>query len=278
MKKMLLSLLAIILLLSGCKKSIDEQIDEAIAEFVLDGFYQSSYDLQIEIKDGTATVIGFVDPTHELNRNPSLFKIGDPYIKNIRQTGEDEWEGEVVKSNYDIVNDVFTIKGYEKTKITPSGKDGLYISNPNRYERSFKKISKPAGNGNGNGNGNGGNSGGTTETLYEKQVEGKLHEQRIISFNVPAGTKTLTIRTFELDGSDKNSADMFVRAGSQPKITHTYPPATSSYSWVADCSSIKPNRESELCTFSNPKAGTWYVTLYGYNDYFWSRLNISITK
>jgi len=90
-------------------------------------------------------------------------------------------------------------------------------------------------------------------------------------------TKTLTVRTAEFDGSDKNSADMFVRRGSAPIISHTFPPAAA-YTYAADCSSIKPNREAELCTFSNPNAGTWYVTLYGYNDYFWSRLIITTTK
>jgi len=44
-KKMLSSLLAMAVLLPGCKKSIDEYIDKAIKEFVLDGFYESAFDL-----------------------------------------------------------------------------------------------------------------------------------------------------------------------------------------------------------------------------------------
>lgn len=42
---MLSSLLAMAVLLPGCKKSIDEYIDKAIKEFVLDGFYESAFDL-----------------------------------------------------------------------------------------------------------------------------------------------------------------------------------------------------------------------------------------
>lgn len=277
MKKGLFYLLTATTFLVSCSKSADDHVDQAVKEYILDGIYESTFDLQMEIKGTTATVTAFGAYPHDLNKDARVFKVGDAYIKNIHKTGDDEWEGEVVKSNYDMVNNKLTINGYEKTKITAKAdKSGIRIENPNKLESSFKKIAESNGGGNGGGTGGGGN--GSSDTLYSKQVAGALHEKKTISFNVPVGTKTLTVGTAEFDGSDKNSADMFVRSGSAPVITHTYPPASSSYTYTADCSGIKPNREPELCTFNNPKAGTWYVTLYGYNDYFWSRLIVTITK
>jgi hypothetical protein len=264
------------MLLFSCNKSTEEQVDPAADEYVLDGIYQSTFDLQMEIKGTTSIVTGFGTYPHDLSKDPKVFKIGDPYLKNIHKTGDDEWEGDVVKSNYDMVNNKLTIRGYETTKITvKSDKSGIRLSNPNSLESSFKKIANGSG---GNGGGNGGGGGTTSDTLYIAQIAGATHEKKTISFNVPAGTKTLTVRTAEFDGSDKNSADMFVRMGSAPVINHTYPPAASSYTYTADCSGIKPNREAELCTFTNPQTGLWYVTLYGYNDSFWSRLIITTTK
>ncbi|RYD59475.1 MAG: hypothetical protein EOP56_01020 [Sphingobacteriales bacterium] len=70
---------------------------------------------------------------------------------------------------------------------------------------------------------------------------------------------------------------MFVRKGTEPEITHTYPPNVSSYTWEADHAGINPNRDQEVYTISNP-SGTYYITLYGYNMDFTSWLVITGTK
>jgi serine protease len=49
-------------------------------------------------------------------------------------------------------------------------------------------------------------------------------------------------------------ADMYVREGSQP--------TTSSY----DCRPYR-NGNNETCTFSNPGAGTWHISIRGYSAY-----------
>ena len=71
----------------------------------------------------------------------------------------------------------------------------------------------------------------------------------------------------------RNTADLFVRRGSAPTVTKT-----PTYSWVADCFGIKPNREDEVCVFDNPASGTWYIMLFGYNTYFSSQLKVTLTQ
>ena len=82
----------------------------------------------------------------------------------------------------------------------------------------------------------------------------------------------MEIRTLESTNAYRNTAELFVRRGSAPTVTKTF-----SYSWVADCSSIKPNRQNEVCVFDNPASATWYLMLFGYNTYFKSELKVTLT-
>lgn len=129
------------------------------------------------------------------------------------------------------------------------------------------------------GTGGTGGSGGTGTTgptiLTEGDISGKIYELKVASFTVPTGIKTMVIKTTEPTNSYRNMADLFVRKGSAPIVSG---PPKSKYTWTADYNSINPNRESEVCTISNPSSGTWYVGLYGYNDAFSSRLTVTITK
>jgi len=126
------------------------------------------------------------------------------------------------------------------------------------------------------GSGGTGGSGTTGPTvLTEGDVSGKMYELKVVSFTVPAGVKTMIIKTTEPTNNHRNMADLFVRKGSSPIVSG--PPKTK-YTWTADYTSLNPNRESEVCTISNPSSGTWYVGLYGYNDAFTSRVTVTITK
>jgi hypothetical protein len=119
----------------------------------------------------------------------------------------------------------------------------------------------------------------TTQVLVDKDLSGDSYEKKTISFTVPSGVKTMVIRTTESSSAYRNTADLFVRKGSAPVVNGPKPPNnTPAYSWTADCHGIKPNREDEVCTFNSPGAGTWYVTLYGYNSDYSSRVLVNITK
>ena len=104
-------------------------------------------------------------------------------------------------------------------------------------------------------------------------IEGDSQDEIFVRFNIPAGIKTLTVIAAETGPGEKNSADMFVNKGSDPVITSKSP-----YTYNALCAGTKPNRETEICTFSNPGSGQWSVMLYGYNTYFFSRLMIITNK
>jgi len=119
----------------------------------------------------------------------------------------------------------------------------------------------------------------TTQALVDKDLSGDAYEKKTISFTVPSGVKTMVIRTTESASAYRNTADLFVRRGSAPVVNGPKPPSnTPAYSWTADCHGIKPNREDEVCTFNSPASGTWYITLYGYNTYYSSRVLVNITK
>ena len=127
--------------------------------------------------------------------------------------------------------------------------------------------------GTGGGSGGGGvGTPGTSQVLLNQCVSGSDGDKKIFTINVPANVKTMVIETSEVVSCDRNSADLFVRRGSNPIVTKT-----PSYSWTADCASIKPNRERESCTFNNPTSGQWYVMLFGYNTYFISNLKVTVT-
>ncbi|MFW0716837.1 pre-peptidase C-terminal domain-containing protein [Pedobacter sp. N23S346] len=136
------------------------------------------------------------------------------------------------------------------------------------------------------GGSTGGSSGGTdpgtgssTTTLVDQVVSGNDYELKTFSFTLPAGVKSMTVKTTESTAAYRNTADLFVRKGSAPVVAGPKPPTYQpAYKWTADCSGILENRSDETCVFSNPGAGIWYVSLYGYNTYFSSRVLITITK
>lgn len=127
------------------------------------------------------------------------------------------------------------------------------------------------GNGNGNGNGNGGGTGNGNSTVAINQcVEGNSGEGKIYKVTVPSNTSKMVIETSEDGGCYLNSADLFVRKGSNPVIHSNYP-----YKWTADESSILPNRDRENITISNP-SGDYYILVYGFNNYFSSNLKVTL--
>jgi serine protease len=76
------------------------------------------------------------------------------------------------------------------------------------------------------------------------------------TLDVPAGMSTFTVTT----SGGTGDADLFVKFGSQP--------TSSSY----DCRPYK-NGNAETCTFNNPQAGTWHLSVNAYRTF--SGLTIS---
>ena len=70
------------------------------------------------------------------------------------------------------------------------------------------------------------------------------------TLDVPAGMSTFTVTT----SGGTGDADLFVKFGSQP--------TASSY----DCRPYK-NGNAETCTFSNPQAGTWHLSVNAYRTF-----------
>jgi serine protease len=75
--------------------------------------------------------------------------------------------------------------------------------------------------------------------------------------DIPAGMSTLTVAI----SGGSGDADLYVKYGSQP--------TTSSY----DCRPYKSGN-TETCSFTNPAAGIWHISLRGYSNYSGVNLNV----
>lgn len=95
-----------------------------------------------------------------------------------------------------------------------------------------------------------------TAGIDEKGLGGNKGAWRDFTIEIPSGTTKLVAKM----SGGSGDADLYVR--------HNALPTTGSF----DCRPyLKGNEES--CTIQNPKAGTWYVSLYGYASYS----NVSLT-
>ncbi|WP_326522507.1 M4 family metallopeptidase [Archangium lipolyticum] len=81
-------------------------------------------------------------------------------------------------------------------------------------------------------------------------LSGSSGNKKYYALEVPAGQPSLS---FEISGGT-GDADLYVRYGSVP--------SSSTY----DCRPYKSGN-AEVCTFTNPQAGTWYVMLNAYSAY-----------
>ncbi|NVK86660.1 MAG: S8 family serine peptidase [Gammaproteobacteria bacterium] len=98
-------------------------------------------------------------------------------------------------------------------------------------------------------------SGGTGGTFSQSNLSGASGSWKHYTVEIPAGMSSFTINM----AGGSGDGDLYVRRGSQP--------TTSSY----DC---RPYRwgNTENCSFNNPGAGTWYISVRAYSTY--SGLNI----
>ncbi|WP_164016471.1 trypsin-like serine protease [Pyxidicoccus trucidator] len=90
----------------------------------------------------------------------------------------------------------------------------------------------------------------TTTLLSRTGLSGASGSFQHFAITVPAGTTSLTVTQTGGTGD----ADLYVRSGSQPTTT-TY--------------NCRPylSGNAETCSFANPTAGTWYVSVRGYTSF-----------
>ncbi|MCU0320818.1 MAG: hypothetical protein MUE72_00295 [Chitinophagaceae bacterium] len=261
MKKILIGSTALMVTITilvfqiSCNK-VDEAIDNALA---FEGIFASVNGNEVKLELGAANL--GVGTFTKVGTSPGI-SVGDVFCSDMRRIDDNTWEGIVRETEGGTFN--FLTGG----KIGISINDNrLYVSPNGKPTYTYTKISSAGGAG-------GGGTGGTgTQVLANQCVSGSNGDKKTFTFTVPANVKKLQIETFEETGCDRNAADLFVSKGSTPTITSTTP-----YRWVADCASIKPNRENEACVINNPGSGTWTVMLFGYNTFFNSKLKVTITK
>jgi subtilisin family serine protease len=92
--------------------------------------------------------------------------------------------------------------------------------------------------------------GGVGGSAAANDLSGARRAWAHYTIDIPAGMSNLTVNM----SGGTGDADMYVREGAQP--------TSSSY----DCRPYKGGN-AETCTFSNPGAGTWHISIYGYRAY-----------
>ncbi|RZK44670.1 MAG: hypothetical protein EOO94_04985 [Pedobacter sp.] len=263
--------------ISSCEKvsELDEDIDELIDQTL--GIKALSEDLSKtssnfnEIKD---LLISGKSASSEIKVNVSA---GVPYSyqhKHYTLSGSawsiktTSYSGTIAKTYFTNTSTANIVKVSVQNNIPNLSVNGTIVSS-----------GSSSGSTGGSGGTGSGSTAPTSQVLVDKNLDGDSYEKKTLSFTLPSGVKTMVIRTSESSSAYRNTADMFVRKGSAPIVNGPKPPTNlPAYSWTADCHGIRPNREDEVCTFNSPGSGTWYVTLYGYNTYYSSRVTVTITK
>lgn len=92
--------------------------------------------------------------------------------------------------------------------------------------------------------------GGGASGLYETNLSGNRNSWQDFSVEVPAGTSSLNVTM----SGGTGDADLYVRFDALP--------SRNNYNCRPYLSG-----NNETCTISNPAAGTWYISIFGYSSY-----------
>ncbi|WP_444908067.1 M4 family metallopeptidase [Microbulbifer sp. SSSA008] len=96
----------------------------------------------------------------------------------------------------------------------------------------------------------GDDGGSNSEGWEETNLSGRRNSWQHFTLDVPSGSSSLTVEMLGGNGD----ADLYVRYGATP----------TSDSW--DCRPYVDGN-NEFCSFSNPAAGTWHISVQGYISY-----------
>ncbi|AWF81716.1 peptidase [Microbulbifer sp. A4B17] len=92
--------------------------------------------------------------------------------------------------------------------------------------------------------------GSETEGWEETNLSGRRNSWQHFTLDVPSGASSLTV---DMSGGN-GDGDLYVRYGATPTTSN----------W--DCRPYVTGND-ESCSFSNPAAGTWYISIQGYTSY-----------
>lgn len=253
--------------------SVDETVDQAVDE-----------------------MLGISALSEDLNKTENNYnKISDIVINN-KLISSSETKMTLPSS----VSISFTKKRYNKTSatggfnVTTDSYSGTISKSKFNKSSNVVKISvqnnipktyvndvlvSTSGGGSGTGSGDTGTTTPLETKIVDKELNGKAYSLTTVSFNVPAGVKSMVVKTYEPNIYFRNLADLYVRRGSAPVVAGPKPPTyLPKYTWTADYISQTPNRADKICNIPSPPSGTWYVSLYGYNSDYQSQLSVTITK
>ncbi|WP_413662271.1 M4 family metallopeptidase [Microbulbifer sp. CNSA002] len=96
----------------------------------------------------------------------------------------------------------------------------------------------------------GDDGGSNSEGWEETNLSGRRNSWQHFTLDVPSGSSSLTVEMLGGNGD----ADLYVRYGATPTTDN----------W--DCRPYV-NGNNEFCSFSNPAAGTWHISVQGYISY-----------
>jgi hypothetical protein len=246
-------------------------VDQIIAsQLNFEGVYADGNGLTLELKDGMAIIRALGNSGLQ-----GLFRTGEAFMKAMDNKGDNRWIGYIA-----------TIKGSQsagtQTVYWDYGsailKDGVMTSTDSDGNvRTFRYVgptwtgstapstppptttAPPAT--------------GTTAPKVESalNLQGDRKSKRVFNITIPSGTKSLEVTLTESPNGGRQQADLFVRRGAEAVIVDEPKP----YSWTADCASVESNRSPERCVFNNPAAATYYITVYGYHEYWGADLKIT---
>jgi uncharacterized protein (DUF2147 family) len=257
--KWILILIALFLIGNlGCKK-VDQALDFALD---FEGIFKTSNGWEVTLSESPTNIgrppykLGNGTFTKEGNPMPLFtWGLGSEIFRDMEQTNDNTWIGSVTNKDFTLGG------GHYNGTITIDG-NLLTVKPDNLPSYTLTKVA-----------GSGSGTPGTTQILMDRYVTGNEGDKKLFEINLPSNVKKMEVKAFEESSiNDKNLADLGVRKGSAPTVTKT-----PRYKWEADCASINPNRQDEICRFQNPGSGPWSIMLFGYNSSFRTKLKITLT-
>lgn len=255
-------IIAALLLNSFSCNVINQTIDDVV-DFA--GIFETDQGWLVELINNDGKIISL-----QSNPYPSYRKVGDYMIMSATRTGDNTWGASVRAHDgfFEWVDDIkieddqltFSTGGIPRVWKKYRGSD--QPGNNDDEEDDDEEDEGPQ------------NPDGVSAVVLGSNLNGTQDSKKTFSFTVPSGTKKLEV-TLEEDNDGRQLADMFVKRGSSPSVTRNN---YANRGWTADCASIRPNRDTEECVFTNPSSGTWYVMVYGFHAYDGATLRVRFTK
>ncbi|WP_299986515.1 PPC domain-containing protein [uncultured Pontibacter sp.] len=255
----------LLLLLIGFGLNSCELINDAFEEALdFEGIFESPDGMVIEAIGDNAYILK-VGKTTQLGK--TTLRVGNPFMVGVKyRKSSEDWSAITYTSQGEAEEHGFSYDG-----------NSIYVYHGPLALRNWARTNtRPSTGGSTPSTGTpstGTPTGGNITLLDVKNIEGALNSTKTYKITVPSGTKKLEVVLSGLETGGRPLSDLFVRRGQAPVINRS-----NGYSWTADCASVNPNYDDEVCIFNNPSSGEWYLTVYGYHAYWGANLKAVITK